>query len=294
MTSLQFEPLNEYLDSYYEDLLLESINEGLGFDKLKDIAAKIKNRDKSFKNLVKKFNSSSGKIKRGISALLILLIYLGSYPPSDNFFSNPEKFIPKIDKLSSLPKIDEKITPQDLFSKYLKDKSKIIDRIKSFKTSESVLEKIKEMEGLRLTAYDIKDQMVTIGYGHAEPKGKTRLVPEKTTITKEQAEKLFRDDIAKKERGVKGILLRWNKEGGMPDITQGMFDALVSMAFNMGVNGLENTEFFNDLKRIDLKDPTDLLKAAERIKTTKISSKYPGLEKRREHEHDIFVSDINS
>ena len=80
------------------------------------------------------------------------------------------------------------------------------------------------------------------------------------------SEKLFDVDIEEAEDGVKRIIKSWNNPELENTITQGMFDAMVSMAYNLGTTGLKNTEFMNLLKDGDLKQ------AAEKIKTTKIKS----------------------
>lgn len=66
----------------------------------------------------------------------------------------------------------------------------------------------------------------TIGYGHYIKKGEHF-----TKITKEQAEDLFRSDIAEAEKLVKKHV--------HADLTQNQYDALVSLAYNSGAGGLK-------------------------------------------------------
>jgi GH24 family phage-related lysozyme (muramidase) len=64
-----------------------------------------------------------------------------------------------------------------------------------------------------------------------------------------------------------------------------MFDALVSMAFNMGVSGLRQSEMVKYLKNGNYKT------AGQLIKQTNINpDTFPGLEKRRYRESDMFLS----
>jgi GH24 family phage-related lysozyme (muramidase) len=77
-----------------------------------------------------------------------------------------------------------------------------------------------------------------------------------------------------------------------------MFDAMVSMAFNMGVYGFVTCDFLEDLKN------KDYTTAAEKIKTTRINGKVknskgkwetvemPGLLDRRLIEYELFSKDI--
>jgi lysozyme len=102
----------------------------------------------------------------------------------------------------------------------------------------------------------------------------------------EEAEKLFKNDLKRKEEGVRRMLLQWEEDGYNVDITQSMFDAMVSMAFNMGVSGLRTTDFIQYLKQKDYEV------AAELIKSTRVNSKFPGLINRREDEHNLFIKEM--
>jgi lysozyme len=158
------------------------------------------------------------------------------------------------------------------------------------KTSKVTRDSIKHHEKLRLTAYvvgkdDDTDKKITIGYGHAYPKNASPYnVGDEITLS--EAEKLFLQDIHKSENGIKRMLSQWEKEGITIKLNQQMFDSMVSMAFNMGISGFMQTEFVKHLKKGDYKT------AAEKIKTARVSSKFPGLTKRREQEHRMFVKNI--
>ena len=72
------------------------------------------------------------------------------------------------------------------------------------------------------------------------------------------------------------------------EITQNMFDALVSLGFNIGITGLRESLPIFLLKRNDHKS------AAESIKKTKIFTKFPGLAKRRQQEYELFKKNIDN
>jgi lysozyme len=86
--------------------------------------------------------------------------------------------------------------------------------------SKQGLDLIKKFEGLRLKAYLCPAGVWTIGYGH------TKGVYPGMVITEELADKFLIDDVWQFEREVESLV-------HVP-ITQGMFDALVSFAFNVG------------------------------------------------------------
>lgn len=139
---------------------------------------------------------------------------------------------------------------------------------------------IKSEEKLRLTAYEIGDDMVTIGYGHAEPTTKTKMIPGKTKITKEKAEKLFEKDIEEASNGLNRILDSWVDQGIDVEITQGMYDAMTSMIFNMGIGNFRMSDFIQMVKRGEYEQAQDT------IKTTNVT--YPGHKPRREKESEMF------
>jgi len=145
---------------------------------------------------------------------------------------------------------------------------------------------IKKHEKLKLKAYKIGDGKITIGYGHAEDEGKSKY-KEGQKISAEKATELLKKDIKNSEEGVKRIFKEWRAKGINVQITQDMFDSLVSMAFNMGISNLRQSQMIQDLKKGKYK------KAGELIKKTNIEDDFPGLESRRNEESRLFLSFIN-
>ena len=145
-----------------------------------------------------------------------------------------------------------------------------------------------------LTAYDLGDGAYTIGYGHAIQKGERegydflpnygKIRPGKTRITPKQAEILFRDDIKIAEGIVNEILDDWETQGIKPNLTQGMYNTLVSMAYNMG-RGIRTKEFLQAIKRGNFEEARELI-----LQTSSgIFDDFPGLKLRREKEAKMFV-----
>lgn len=154
----------------------------------------------------------------------------------------------------------------------------------SMSLSDSAVTNIKKHEGLKLKAYKIGDGKITVGYGHAESIGKSAFRVGQV-ISERIAEELLRKDLKDAEDGIKRMFTQWREEGVNIKVTQGQFDALVSMAYNMGISGLRNTTFIDTLKSGKFED------AAELIKTTKINDdKFPGLRDRRMTEYSMFTS----
>ena len=82
------------------------------------------------------------------------------------------------------------------------------------------------MEGLRLTAYRDAAGVLTIGYGH------TKGVREGDKISPFWAQELLQKDIEECERAVKELQVAR---------TEGQLDALVSLAFNIGIGRLKGS-----------------------------------------------------
>ena len=100
------------------------------------------------------------------------------------------------------------------------------------------LDKLKREEGLRLKRYRDEKGVWTIGYGHKILPGENL-----TEITEPEAEAILRKDIALAERAV--------RKGVKVPITQAQFDALVSFAFNVGVNAFHGSTLLRKLNAGD-------------------------------------------
>lgn len=94
---------------------------------------------------------------------------------------------------------------------------------------------IKDFEGLHLTPYLCPAKIWTIGYGH------TRTVQAGMQITPQQAAELLDDDLRLVERAVQRII-------SVP-LNDNQFSALVSFAFNVGVNNFQNSTLLKLLNR---------------------------------------------
>lgn len=138
------------------------------------------------------------------------------------------------------------------------------------RASKELIEKLKEMEGLRLVAYRDAAGVPTIGYGH------TKGVKMGDRISKGWAEELLRLDIQQAEEAV--------NELGVAR-TQGQMDALVSFAFNMGIGRLQRSTL---LRRIRDGDSLEAIVREFMRWTFADGKRLEGLEKRRAWEAGRF------
>ena len=94
---------------------------------------------------------------------------------------------------------------------------------------------IKQFEGLKLNAYKCPADVWTIGYGT------TTGVKPGQAITEARAEELLRADVAKFVAGI-------NDAVTVP-LTQGQFDALVSLAYNIGLGAFRTSTLLRLLNK---------------------------------------------
>jgi lysozyme len=97
---------------------------------------------------------------------------------------------------------------------------------------------LKQLEALRLVAYQNKGDVPTIGWGH------TKGVKLGQTITKAEAERFLREDIAWAEAAVRRAL-------DADQLSSNQFDALVSFVFNIGEPRFRGSTMLTFLKAGD-------------------------------------------
>jgi GH24 family phage-related lysozyme (muramidase) len=206
-------------------------------------------------------------------------------------------------KSVSVEKTIEK--PEKTAEKSEKKGGKVFNVPNHSKMSSNLRRFIVTHEGFRSKAYDLHDGAYTIGYGHAifaDPNrgdvgGNYPFLPKysnikvnKTQITKKQALKLLEDDYKIAKDGLDRVFKAWKEKGIEYNITQNMYDAMVSMIFNSGVSNFRQDEVIQLVK----KGPKYYKKAGEAIKnvSSDLFNKFPGLKTRREGESELFLKGI--
>ena len=170
-------------------------------------------------------------------------------------------------------------------------KEKIFDHIPN-SVSDSLVILMKQEEGSAkhkgepvLVAYDLGDGMITVGWGHAESKSKSQFKVG-DTIDLDKAKELLAEDLQDAQKAVNSVFNQWKKDGISFYVDQNMYDAMVSMAFNMGRGGFRGSDFIQLIKKGKYNE------AKERILSTNIS--YPGHIKRRKRESELFGKSLGS
>ena len=152
------------------------------------------------------------------------------------------------------------------------------------KTSENGLKLIQEFESFVNAPYLDSARVWTIGYGSTYyPNGKPVTGRDKP-ITREYAETIQRHVIATDFEPVINGLLKREIASGF--INQNMYDAIISLAYNIGVSGFKRSSVLRLLKQ------GDKLNASNAFLLWNMAGGkvLRGLIKRREKERKLFLS----
>jgi lysozyme len=143
------------------------------------------------------------------------------------------------------------------------------------RTSAAGIALIKQFEGCKLTAYVDAIGMLTIGYGHTGPDVRPGM-----TITQQEAQEFLARRLANEfEPGVmEGI--------GYTRVSQPQFDAMVSLAYNIGVGAFSGSSIARLHRTGDYAGAADAF-----LKWNRAGGRVlRGLTHRREEERKLYLS----
>ena len=135
---------------------------------------------------------------------------------------------------------------------------------------------IKAFEGLELSTYKDPIGIFTIGYGHTGPD-----VQPGMAISERDAEALLKNDVDRFESAVASLI--------KVPVNENEFSALVSLAFNIGVQRFKES---TALRRLNKGDRLGAAEALEWFNKGRINGKLttlPGLTRRRAAERALFL-----
>lgn len=144
------------------------------------------------------------------------------------------------------------------------------------RVSERGCREIQNWEGLRLIAYQDPRGIWTIGYGHTGPD-----VYQGKTITRGEAEALFRADLERFEKGVENSL-------NLP-ATQQQFDAMVCLAYNIGLGAFKRSTVLRKFNAGDYRGAADAFLMWRLAEVNGGYLELPGLVRRRQAERRLFL-----
>lgn len=155
--------------------------------------------------------------------------------------------------------------------------------------SDKAIKMIVHHEGLRLKPYRCPAKLWTIGVGHVlypeqgklpinERDGFALKQEDNRTFTQEEVNGILKADLKRFEQGVDKLITI--------QLSQGMFDALVSFSFNVGLGTLQRSTLRQKLNRGDKEGA-----AEELLKYCMAGGKIlKGLQNRRLDEKALFLS----
>lgn len=132
---------------------------------------------------------------------------------------------------------------------------------------------IQNSEGCRLRAYLCSAGVPTLGWGSTGPDIRLGM-----TWTQEQADDRFARDLQRFERGVESLLTF--------EPTSNEFSALVSFAYNVGVNALAKSTLLRKFNAGDIQGSANEFLRWNRAGGMVLA----GLTRRREAERDLFLT----
>lgn len=142
------------------------------------------------------------------------------------------------------------------------------------------LELLKKFEGLRLTAYKDSVGVWTIGYGHTSMAGAPK-VRAGMKISQAKAEEILRRDLKKYEDAV--------LSGLRVTVSQPMFDAMVSLCYNIGPANFKKSSVLRLTNNGRLHEAADKFALWNRAGGRVLR----GLTRRRSAEADLYRSGIH-
>ena len=146
------------------------------------------------------------------------------------------------------------------------------------KVSKRALDAIKHHEGVRTKPYQDAIGLWTVGVGHLIGDGKTLPDAWNRVLTMKEVDEILSADLDRFERGV----ARMCPAG----LTQGRFDALVSISFNFGLGTLQRSSIRMRHNRGDFEGAADAF-----LLYTKAGGKVlKGLVTRRNDERALYLS----
>ena len=147
------------------------------------------------------------------------------------------------------------------------------------KISQDGINLIKRFEGVRFKPYRCPAGLWTVGVGHLIGDGKQLPDSYNKTFTEREVDEILRQDLARFERGVAMQFPMSYR------FTQGMFDALVSFSFNLGLGTLQRSTVRSALLRYD-KDKA----GKSLLKYCRAGGKIlKGLQLRRQEEYKLLM-----
>lgn len=148
---------------------------------------------------------------------------------------------------------------------------------KNKKTSQNGIEHLKRVEGWSEVPYKDAAGLWTIGYGHLIKPGENY-----TIMTDIEGEQILKMDLKIAEDAVNKFV--------SVELSQNMFDALVSFVFNVGVGAFEDSTLLKVLNEGDYQEAQNQMARWNKVTINGQKVVNQGLVSRREQEQELFFA----
>lgn len=156
------------------------------------------------------------------------------------------------------------------------------------KLSNKGLELIKRFEGFRSAPYRDAVGVWTIGFGNTYYPNGRKVSGSDKPLTIGEASQLKLDIINKDFAPAVNTLLADEIKAGK--VNQNMFDALVSLIYNIGVGAFSSSSVFRNIKKGDMRAAADSFLLWDKATIGGRKQRLAGLTKRRKKERALFLS----
>ncbi len=154
------------------------------------------------------------------------------------------------------------------------------------------VEMINDFEGFRSHVYFDVANVPTIGYGStyyiADDGSRTSVTLEDKPITEQQAHEIKKRVLNTDFAPAVNLLFADEIKAGK--LSQNMFDALVSLAYNIGIRGLKGSSVYRYIKRGKFKQAGDAFLLWNKSRVHGRLTEVKGLTKRRKAERALFLA----
>lgn len=154
--------------------------------------------------------------------------------------------------------------------------------------SDNGFDLIADFEGFRSAPYLDAVGVATIGYGNTYYTDGRKVKMTDKPLSKEEA-KLLKLAIINQDFSP-AVNLMFAEEIEQGKITQNMFDALISLSYNIGIRGLASSSVYKYIKAGDFQKASDAFLSWNKGRVNGKLVELKGLTRRRNAERDLFLA----
>lgn len=159
---------------------------------------------------------------------------------------------------------------------------------KQMQLSDAGMAMLNELEGFRAKPYRDTGKLPTIGYGSTYyPDGRAVSMSDKP-VTRSEAARIKQAVLNQDFSPAVNLMFADEIESGK--LTQNMFDALISLVYNIGIQGLKGSSVYRNIKAGNYAAAADSFLPWNKVRKNGKLEIEPGLVTRRHKERTLFLA----